>query len=262
MELSAQSGVPANGVPVRRSRPSPAAGGVNPTPAFDIEKAKRTEKVGTLVMSARLALRRGRREEARAMLKEAFALEATDAAALELLGDVFLEEGEQEKAMKVFERGKSYHPQNTAFEEKIALCLIDINEVRHNRELQKQFLEQGDKDRWMDRKPQLGFGLSLIVPGAGQFYNDENERGFVFIGLWILTFCGWFYPLANGLQRVVSPQGRGIDVGRAISAMSSGLQLWFWFMFAVWTVTIVLAAVDGMLGAERANRERRRVYGV
>ena len=112
-----------------------------------------------MLMAARREVRRGNRDKARQLLQQIFAVEPTDLGALELLGDIFMEEGEQEKALKVFERGQKYHPRHKAFEEKIALCHLDLAEMERDRLLREQVLEQGDTDKLLDRKPGLACSL-------------------------------------------------------------------------------------------------------
>lgn len=225
---------------------------------------RRVEETGQLVMSARMALRRGQRDEGKKLLNEALKVDPTDIGALELLGDLFLEDAEQEKAIRVFEHGLKYHPKHAAFEEKRALAQLDLTEMERDRMLREQVVETGDIDKWMDKKPALALGLSITLPGAGQFYNDQPERAAVFFALAFGTLCGWFYPLSNAVATAQKQAGRrslpGLD--EALGFMSGGTQFFFWLMLVSWVAIHAVSAYDAQLGALRFNEMRRRNLGI
>ncbi len=235
------------------------------TRPIDAEELQRIEKAGPYVTLARVSFERSKFEEARGHLQEALAINPTDSSGLELLGDIFLAEAEQEKAIKVFERGKKYHPENAAWEEKIAIALLDIEEEKRDAELRQQVLETGDKDRWTDRKPGAAMTLSLLVPGAGQFYNDDNERGGIFIGAALITFSAWMLTLNAALNAV--PRGEGArrlveGLGMAMEQMGGVAKVFFYVMLLAWLGITAFAGWDAFRGAERRNTERRRSLGV
>lgn len=215
----------------------------------DIEALRRAEKAGALVMAARNASRKGRRDEARAQLQQALALAPTDCGALELLGDMFLEEGEQEKAIVVFERGRKHHPRHAAFEEKIALARLDLAEMETDRLLREQALADppgevgAASQRISDRKPNAVAFLSLLLPGAGQFYNEEAERGLVFLLSAIVVFCAWCVPW------------------RMNWTMGGFAPFWIGAMLLAQLATHIAAAVDAARGAMRDVEERKRLLG-
>lgn len=231
---------------------------------MDALESARAEKAGTLVMAARLAMQRGDKKEARTKLQEALIIEPTDYAALELVGDMFLEEAEQEKAIEVFERGLKYHPSHHAFEEKIALALLDIEEMKRDAEQRDLLLTHGDKDRWQDRKPGIAISLSLLVPGMGQFYNDENERGWAFLGSAAFAFLGWYLPLSRALSGLQGTGARQLvaRTSEAIANMGVFAKGWFWLMILAALVIWVYSAYDAWSGTERFNRARRPFFGV
>ena len=223
----------------------------------------RTEKVGGLVMAARNALRKGDKDAARTNLQQAFALSPNDCGALELLGDMYLEAAEQEKAIKVFERGLQHHPRHRAFEEKIGLAHLDLEEMRWDKERQKLVLTQGDVDKWMDRKPNVALTLSLLIPGAGQLYNEENERAAAFFAVWVATFCAWCIPLTTAVKRVTSTHVRHLsDISRGLNELGGFARFVLLLLVIAWLVSYAWAVFDAMSGAERANQERRRAFGM
>lgn len=212
-----------------------------------IDELQRLEKAGALVMAARNALRHGRREEARAQLKQAFDITSTDGAALELLGDLFLEEGEQQKAIAIFERGRKYHPDHAAFEEKIALAHIDLEEMKRDA-LLKELAIKGEvplASPRAERKPGSVAFLSLLLPGAGQWYNEEPERGAVFLGVSLLLCAAWLIPWRLDWWQ-----------------LGGMARAWIGAMLLLWFVSHVMAAMDAGRGVRREAEERKRTLGL
>lgn len=254
--------------PGANARPNAASVGKNSHAVaarpLDAAEVARAEKAGTLVMAARLALKRGDKAEARIRLQEALIVEPRDCAALELVGDIFLEDAEQEKAIQVFERGLKYHPAHHAFEEKIALALLDIEEMKRDATQRDLVLTHGDKDRWQDRKSGIAISLSLLVPGMGQFYNDEAERGWAFLGGAAFTFLGWYLPLSRALSGLRGSGARQLvaRTGEAIAGMGFFAKGWFWLMIVAALLIWIYAAYDALRGTERFNRARRPFFGI
>ncbi|HEX8834968.1 MAG TPA: tetratricopeptide repeat protein, partial [Abditibacteriaceae bacterium] len=229
----------------------------------------RLEKAGGLVMAARAALRKGQRDDARAKLQQAFAIAPTDVGALELLGDLFFEEGEQEKAIAVFERGLKFHPRHVAFEEKIAIAKLDLAEMEADKLRRQHVLEHGDTESWQDKNPGVAGFLSLALPGAGQFYNDEYERGATFLGVAVVTFVAWFWPITAAVKRVTASfpaggnrPGFGETVSTAFSNMGGVTQFLLWSMILTWIGTYLYSAYDASQLAIRAAEERKRALGI
>ncbi|HVF09800.1 MAG TPA: hypothetical protein VNA16_03310 [Abditibacteriaceae bacterium] len=242
------------------SEAKPEGGGANArpgsTPAAStpaIEEMHRTDKAGALVMAARAALRRGKIQETRTLLQQALAIQPADLGAIELLGDMFMEEAEQEKAIQVFERGRALHPRHAAFEEKIALCHLDLAEMQRDRDAQQHLLSHGI-EKWMERSPKKAVALSLLVPGGGSFYVEENERGAVFMGAWLLAFAAWYVPLHIGFNSL--PKGARHTLGAVLGQLNGFWQFWFWLMLLVFVAVYVVAAVDSYQGAQRTNSGR------
>jgi tetratricopeptide (TPR) repeat protein len=231
--------------------------------AQNLNAQARAERAGQAVMAARLALKRNQRDEAKKLLAQALKTSPGDIGALELLGDLFMEEAEQEKAIQVFAHGLKAHPHHAPFEEKMALAKLDLAEMERDKIAREQFIETGDTEKWLDKKPHLAMGLSVLVPGAGQFYNDHIERAAVFFGLALATLCGWFYPLSNKfleLRRLNARAAPGFE--DCLAAMSDGTRFFFWVMLVGWLMVYVLSAYDAALGASRFNEARRQHLGI
>lgn len=263
--LSSQSEKPTPNAPTafdpldpqwQKPRARDAKGRVVQQPLSDAERQLR-EQIEPLLKAARRLFLNADGNGTRAQLKQVFALDAKNADALELLGDLFLAEAQQEKAIQVFERGLQFHPAHTAFEEKIALALLDIEEMKRDRDLSMNLLQHGDRDQWQDRKAGVAGVLSLLVPGAGQIYNDDNERGYLFFGAALGSFVMW-----NVILNRVTANLSGATARQAIAQMSGIAKFGFWFFMLAWLFVVILAVVDAYNGAARANAARRHMFGV
>lgn len=225
-------------------------------PTNDLEALRRAEAAGAHVMAARNALRKGERNRAKELIKEAFAANPGDIAAIELLGDMFLEEGETEKALGLFERAHQAHPEHIAFEEKLAICRLDLAEMENDRLARQMLLEQGDLGKGDERSPSKAMTLSLLLPGAGQFYNDENEKGTAYLVAGLISFLAWVYPLLTALSK------QRFDFGNAISSMSGLQSASFYLGLTIWTGLYVASLVGAGASAKQYNEARRASLGL
>jgi tetratricopeptide (TPR) repeat protein len=225
----------------------------------DLGAQRIAEQAGALVMQARRAERHDRLGEAKKLLQQALAIAPTDISALELLGDIFLHEAEQEKAKKVFEHGLKFHPRHRAFEEKIALCIIDLEEMRRQHERGERLIELGDRDSWMNLSPKRALGLSILLPGAGHVYAEEIERAAWVFGAYLFTVLGWLLPLYFGIKSAAAQGVKGLDRGisSALGDMSVLGLCWSWLMVAASVAIYVFALVDATAATERANERRK-----
>ena len=238
----------------------------------ELEQARRAEEAGKIVMTARLALRRNQRDEAKKLLAQALKVNSTDIGALDMLGDVFLEEAEQEKAIQVFEHGLKHHPGHAPFEEKLGLARLDLAEMERDQLMKESALQNAiangldpGYDKLLDKKPSLALGLSAVVPGAGQLYNDQYEKGGVFFALWALIGLSWFNLLFNKMRAMQEAAvGRKImrRMDEALAAMSGGQRAMFWLLVLLWIGVIVASAIEAAQSATRSNENRRRELGL
>ena len=232
----------------------------SPQTATDLAALQRAEAAGAHVMAARNALRKGDRPRAKELVKQAFLANPGDIAAVEFLGDMFLEEGETEQALRLFERAASEHPTHVAFEEKLAVCRLDLAEMEADRIAKQMLLDGVDEGKIFERSPSRALGLSILLPGAGQFYNDETERGTAYLAAGLVSCIAWFYPLWSSLARL--PKAQRLDFGGAIRAMS-GFEAGFFYLGAVvWSGVYVASIVAANASAKRFNEARRAQLGL
>ena len=168
--------------------------------AHELNSLAAQEEANKHLMAARMRVRKGEREEAYTEIKRAFAAHPGDRNAIEMLGDLYLEDGETEKALTLYQRALKAHPSYAPFEEKIAICRLDLAEIEADRAAKNSgdplalLQAQAEMNQVYERVPHKAVSLSLFLPGAGQFYNDEIEKGTMFLGGALVSFIGWFLP--------------------------------------------------------------------
>lgn len=227
----------------------------------DVSDLRRQEEAGAHIMSARNALRKGERKRARDEIKKAFAINPGDVSAVDLMGDMLLEEGETEKALALYLRALQQHPKNPIFEEKIGLCRLDLAEMENDR-IAKTIVIDGDANvvKFIERVPHKAVSLSLFLPGAGQFYNEENEKGIAFLVAGLVCCIGWFYPMASAMQ-TLRPRDY-LNLPAILGAMSSTSTFVFWASLTLWSVVYVASMIDAGTSASRWNYEQRKARGL
>lgn len=221
------------------------------------EAQRRSEKAGAFVLAARRALQKGDREEAKGQLKQAFTTNPGDEKAVDVLGDIYLEEGETEKALELFEKALTRYPNNTMFQEKAAVCRLDLAEMEADKNVAPTLLELGDKSKIFERSPQKAVSLSVFLPGAGQFYNEENEKGAIFLGAYLISTLCWFYPLATQLQI-----SKAAQIGVLISNLAGVNAFLFKLGTVVSTMVYIASLYDAGTVAAKYNLERRKALGL
>lgn len=220
------------------------------------ELQRRSEKAGAFVLAARRALQKGEREEAKSQLKGAFSANPGDEKAIDVLGDIYLAEGETEKALELFEKAFARYPKNASFEERAAICRLDLAEMEADQTVVPLLLETGDKSKVFERSPQKAVSLSVFLPGAGQFYNDENEKGAACLGGYLVSTLCWFYPVMGQFK-----PGSG-DLGQIISRLAGMNALMFKFGLIVSSIIYIYSLYDAGTVAAKYNRARRKALGL
>lgn len=218
------------------------------------------QQAGDKVLLARSAWRKGNKDEAKELLKQVFAATPGDRGAIELLGDIYLEEGETEKAAKLFERAVSMFPGVQLFEERLAECQLDLAEMENDKLTRELLLTGGDQGKKFELDPSKAVGLSLLLVGSGQFYNDEVEKGAFFLGGGLVTCIGWFWPLMSALSGL--DRSNRLNFEMALNSMTGFIGTLFWIMLVLWLGIYTLGAVDAGMTASKLNKERRRGLGL
>ena len=234
--------------------------------AADLNSLAAQEEATKHLMAARMRVRKGEREEAYNEIKRAFAAHPGDRAAIEMLGDLYLEDGETEKALGLYERALKAHPAWVPFEEKLAICRLDLAEMEADRAAKNSgdplaiLQSQMENGAIYERVPHKAVSLSLLLPGAGQFYNDEVEKGAAFLGAGILSFIGWSSLIFSQTGKL--PTAQKLDFLAAISSLSGFWSVVFWVCLATWLAVYIASMVDAGRVAADFNENRRRALGL
>jgi TM2 domain-containing membrane protein YozV len=92
---------------------------------------------------------------------------------------------------------------------------------------------------------------ALVVPGAGQIYNKEKVKGFVFIALFSLVLLGFFVGISAALLSIVPP-GMVLSIeeaqgyaNRLMEEKGAFIQTFWFLILAIWGYGIL----DAFLGA-------------
>ena len=226
----------------------------------EYEAQRRSERAGVFVLAARRALQKGEREEAKAQLKQAFAANPGDEKAVDVLGDLYLAEGETEKALELFEKAFARFPGNASFEERAAVCRLDLAEMEADKTVVPLLVETGDKGKVFERSPQKAVSLSVFLPGAGQFYNEENEKGAALLGGYIVSSLCWFYPFSAQFRS--ANVRKMADLTGMMGHMGSFGTLLFNFGLLISSLIYAYALWDAGTTAAKWNHERRKSLGL
>ncbi len=238
----------------------------NSSHGADLNSLAAQEEATKHLMTARMMVRKGERENAYNEIKRAFAAHPGDRAAIEMLGDLYLEDGETQRALTLYERALKAHPSHVPFEEKLAICRLDIAEMEADRAAKNSgdplalLQSQLENDAIYERVPHKAVSLSLFLPGAGQFYNDEVEKGAAFLGAGILSFVGWCSLMFS--QTAKLPPARKFDFLAAISSLNGFWSIAFWLCLATWLAVYVASMIDAGRVAAAFNENRKRALGL
>ena len=226
----------------------------------DLESLQRSEAAAGRLMAARNALRKGERARAKELIKEAFAQNPGDVAALDFLGDMLLEDGETEQALRLFERALKAHPGNANFEEKLAICRLDLAEIEADKQMRHNVILGEQNGKIFERSLAKSITLSMLLPGAGQFYNDENEKGAAYLAAGVVSSIAWFYPLWNALSRL--PTSQRLDFSAAIHSMIGIEPMLFYLGSMVWNGVYIASLIGAISSTKRYNEARRVALGL
>jgi curved DNA-binding protein CbpA len=178
-----------------------------------------------LLTSANIARRRDKFREAEALCRQAVELVPSDAAALELYGDVLQATGRVDDAVLAYKRANEIDPTRRSAEKKYGDLVL-----RQDRSIALI------KDENLPGNAHVAVLLSAVFPGGGQIYNGDVAKGIITAIAFLATLYLIFYS-PYGL-----PHDReGIPTSLAIS-------------IAVASLVYLFAVVDANLVARRGRR--------
>ena len=205
---------PSPPAPEEKASPPAAA-----PPVPDFARERERDRLLTLANVQRM---RGQLPEAQETLKKALALgdgqSKADAPIHEILGDVLASDERWEEAKAAFGAAHALDPERVSAERKFAQMTLRLADAAQERALAEALLRGeippgGAGGIGMPRgkrNPGLAMLLSAFVPGFGQLYNGQMVKGFLCLGIFVVTllainlspdaklFFGQILPLAAG----------------------------------------------------------------
>ena len=157
-------------------------------PEFRESSVQEVRAAETLLRDASMLRRREKFGEAEAKCREALELSPRDAAALEMLGDILQGVARIDEALAAYKRAREADPRRSSAEKKYAdLLMRQENWVGY------------DPEALTPPNARLAVLLSLLLPGAGQFFYGSYIKGAVILLLdtlciYLLAASPWGFP--------------------------------------------------------------------
>jgi TM2 domain-containing membrane protein YozV len=164
-------------------------------PEFRESSVAEVRQAEQLLREASMLRRREKYADAMGKCREALLLTPKDAAALELLGDLYQGVAQVNQALAAYKRATEADPKRAASERKYADLLM-----------RQQNWGSGTDPEAVPKNGLVASLLSLVVPGAGQFYNGETGKGLFFVlGTLVSLFLIFWSPWGlNSKQKGIS----------------------------------------------------------
>lgn len=171
------------------------------------------EEVEALLTQANVLRSRGKLEEAVGLCRQILERDAQAWGAWELLGDLEHERANFDAALEAYQRARELNPERAVLEEKVGL--VALEKERWERRLERaRYLEAHPEEllrlRKAMRNPALAAVFSGLVPGLGQIYNRQVEKGIALLVVHILLLSYVVVALLGVAQAVrdLPPRGR------------------------------------------------------
>lgn len=149
----------------------------------------REVKLGKLYTSARRALNRGKIEQAAVIVEQIVALAPDTTSSEELLGDVAMAEGRKVEARDHYQRAMEIEEANADAERKYGEAVLAIAQGASFRKRVEEVADSPEGYQRFRKVPWMA-AIYSIIPGAGQIYNREYEKGLALVagGLILLSW--------------------------------------------------------------------------
>lgn len=213
-----------------------------------MESQQKSEAAHRLLTAANLHRMRGQMAEAANACRQALEADPEDASAHEMMGDLLQAQGKLQEAMEHFRQAfqKEGRP---VTEEKIARLALRI-QAATQQDLTGAAAVMGQKPSH-PVSPSMAVMLSMFFPGLGQLYNNDQQKGFVLFGVWLmglLMSMSLMVPHLRTIRRAML--GSGGDYG------GPGIPGFFWLLLLVMGAIWVYSIIDASLTATALSQER------
>lgn len=187
------------------------------------------DEVEQLLIQANDERDKGNYLKARKLLEQALQKAPKRADIYELLGDVYRAVGDLQSAIEQYKKARELDPMRLSAEEKFAATLLEVNQTNLPEEVP-----------FLPKNPNHAIILSLILPGAGQIYNEQWLKGVVAMVVTLLSL-GYFLQFYHQIRTTAFPtlgqiqqQLEQASVGEILLFLLFGL-----VTFCMWTWSII-----------------------
>lgn len=206
----------------------------------EMDRGARHDAVERALTAANVHRRRGDWEAAWRALDDALVMAPEHAPLLELMGQFNLEQGEYAAAAQCYRRALELEPGRPASELGFAKATLLLKEADAGG-------EDGPDPILAGRQPSDAMLRSTLVPGMGQAYAGDLNRGLAFLLPWLLLWTGLAWNLWGTLSNV---KGSRFGPGGLLGEFGAGT----WVLVASLVVLHLAAGID-------AGRRLQRVAG-
>lgn len=116
----------------------------------------------------------------------ALAIVPNDVALHEMLADILRDCGKLDAALEEFKTAMKLAPANASLETKYATTTLEIAERERERAIAEDMIANPQKYTKRERSPIMAMVLASVVPGLGQFYNGEMNKGVVILSSFLV----------------------------------------------------------------------------
>ena len=103
-----------------------------------------------------------------------------------------------------------------------------------------------------EKSPALAGFLSFLVPGVGQFYNGNNQGGWIDLGESVVSYALMY----GGYRSLLTNATRYNETGNSQYLIKEETGAWMFLAGLVWGITNnIWSIVDAVKGAKAVNRE-------
>ncbi|MEA3400093.1 MAG: hypothetical protein U9R79_02500 [Armatimonadota bacterium] len=184
---------------------------MRPDDADELEEMQRQHELGRLVSRTKRAIDMGRLQQAQQFAHQAAELAPDTTTVEELLGDLAMAKREYTAARDHYQRALEIEPINADAEEKLGEAVLHIQEGSRLRQRMEEAVDHPEEYKGFRRNPVLAAFYS-VIPGLGQLYNHEYEKGLAMAGVamlllaWILSKLLTYFGVNLIATRATNPQ--------------------------------------------------------
>jgi tetratricopeptide (TPR) repeat protein len=206
------------------------------------------EEIERILRNVHILQNRGKSAEAIAHLKDLVEQYPEEPAFWEVYGDLLADVEQFEEAKDAYFKSKEIKKPRLNAERKYADMVYRIS-------MKDMPLLSEDPPA----NPSAALMLSLLAPGAGQYYNKQVTKAIVFFAIWVVAMIPMMLIWGDVGSNRIGGSGTQIAMKSILSALTNGpgIVLLILILFVV-----VYAATDAYLTAKQANKDFGPIFTI